>query len=241
MEQTEKRKVYLVGAGPGDTDHLTLKAVIVLKHADVVLYDDLVNKECLSSCKEDAIKICVGEKQEEINHLIVMYAKAGKRVVRLKTGTPFVSNSGFEEAKTIADAGFEPVIVSGVSSITSVTEQFMMPLLDIQFNDSCRTINGDNIDLFSDIITTYHPRESLVILMGLENLKNIVEYLISSDFPVDTPLAILSKGTTPNESKIVSTLHEISQQNENFFIDVKTLTPAIIVVGATVNGWNHFN
>jgi len=248
MTQIEKTKVYLVGAGPGDTDHLTLKAVMVLKHADVVLYDALVNEECFSFCKEDVIKVPVGKrkdhhskKQEEINHLIIMYAKAGKRVVRLKGGTPFVFGRGYEEVRAISKAGFEPIIVSGVSSTTSVPEQFMIPLIDRQFNDSYRTITGHNIEVFSDIVTSYHPRENLVIMMGIHNLKKIVEYLISKDFPLDTPLAILSKGTTPNESKIVSSLEEIKNQDENFFIDVKILTPAIIFIGETVNATNSFN
>ena len=248
MSQIEKRKVYLVGAGPGDTDHLTLKAVMVLKHADVVLYDALVSEECFTFCKENVIKVPVGKrkdnhskKQEEINHLIVMYAKAGKRVVRLKGGTPFVFGRGYEEVRAIVEAGFEPIIVSGVSSTTSVPEQFMIPLIDRQFNDSYRTITGHNIEVFSEIVTTYHPRENLVIMMGIHNLKEIVNYLISKDFPVNTLLAILSKGTTPNESKIVSTLEEISQQNEDFFNEIKSLTPAIIFIGETVNATNSFN
>ncbi len=243
-----KHKVYLVGAGPGDPEHLTIKATTILKYADVVLYDALVAIECLSFCKKDVLRVPVGKrkdnhskKQEEINHLIVMYAKAGKLVVRLKGGTPFVFGRGFEEVKAIKEAGFEPIIVSGVSSTTSVPEQFMIPLIDREFNDSYRTITGHNLEVFNEIVTTYHKRENLIIMMGIHNLKQIVDSLLQKNFPSSTPIALLSKGTTPNESKIISTLKEISTQNEQFFIDAKTLTPAIIFVGDTVNAANSFN
>ena len=243
-----KRQVYLVGAGPGDPQHLTLKAITILKFADVVLYDALVAKECMDICKNDVIKVPVGKrkdnhskKQEEINHLIVMYAKAGKIVVRLKGGTPFVFGRGYEELRAIKQAGFEPIIVSGVSSTTSVPEQFHIPLIDREFNDSYRTITGHNLDIFNEIVTTYHKRENLVIMMGIHNLKSIVESLIKTGFPLSLPIAILSKGTTKDESSIISTLEEISQQAEDFFTDVKTLTPAIIFIGETVNASNSFN
>jgi len=236
-----KKKIYLVGAGAGDVNLLTLQAVDILKKADVILYDALVNKECFKFCKNDVLKISVGKrknnhskKQEEINELLVKYGKSHNIVVRLKGGTPFVFGRGYEEVRAISEAGFDPIVISGVSSTTSVPESFMIPLIHRQFNDSYRTITGHNIDIFDEIVTTYHKRENLVIMMGVHNLKNIVNCLLKKDFPTTLPLAILSKGTTEDKSILISTLGDIKQKNEQFFIDIKSLTPAIIFIGNTI-------
>jgi len=235
------KKIYLVGAGPGDVELLTLKAVNLLKQADVVLYDALVNPKALDFCKDDVIKEYVGKrkdkhlkKQEDINALLVEYGKSHQTVVRLKGGTPFVFGRGYEEVRAIKDAGFEAVIISGVSATTSVPESFMIPSIDRKFNDSYRTITGHDIEIFNDIVSKYHPRESLVIMMGVHNLKNIVNSLIEKDFPLDLPLAILSKGSTKDASKIVSTIGKVAQKDDSFFLEIKSLTPAIIFVGASV-------
>jgi uroporphyrin-III C-methyltransferase len=236
------KKIYLVGAGPGDVELLTLKAVNILKQADVVLYDALVNPEALDFCKKNVIKEFVGKrkdrhlkKQVEINELLVKYGKTHEIVVRLKGGTPFVFGRGYEEVRAIVDAGFEPCIISGVSATTSVPESFMIPSIDRKFNDSYRTITGHDIEIFSQIVTNYHPRENLVIMMGVHNLKNIVDVLINKGFPLDLPLAILSKGSTIDASKIIATLKEIQNKDEEFFTKIKELTPAIVFVGASVN------
>jgi uroporphyrin-III C-methyltransferase len=236
------KKVYLIGAGPGDIELLTLKAVKILKEADVVLYDALVNTEAFDFCRNDVIKVNVGKrkdhhlkKQEEINALIVKYAKKHKVVVRLKGGTPFVFGRGYEEVRAIVDAGFNPVVVSGVSATTSVPESFMIPSIDRQYSDSYRTITGHDIEVFDQIVNTYHARENLVIMMGVHNLEKIVNNLLSKGFPASTPLAVLSNGTKENAKKIVSTLDGISKKNEQFFSEIKSLTPAIIFVGETIN------
>ena len=236
------KKIYLVGAGPGDVELLTLKAVNILKIADVVLYDALVNPEALEFCKEGVIKEYVGKrkdkhlkKQEDINSLLVEYGKTHEVVVRLKGGTPFVFGRGYEEVRAIKDAGFEAEIISGVSATTSVPESFMIPSIDRKFNDSYRTITGHDLEVFSDIVTAYHARENLVIMMGVYNLKNIVNTLISKGFPLDLPIAILSKGSTKDASKFVSTLEEIQNKDDDFFTEIRSLTPAMIFVGASVN------
>ncbi len=244
----EKTKVYLVGAGPGDIELLTIKAVSILKRADVVLYDALVNEDCFLFCKSYVLRVNVGKrkdnhskKQEEINELLIKHAKSGKVVVRLKGGTPFVFGRGYEEVRALEEAGFEPVIISGVSATTSVPESFMIPLIDRKFNDSYRTITGHDIKVFDEIVTTYHKRENLVIMMGVHNLKEIVENLLLKNFPKNVPLAILSKGTTLDASSMNSTLGEISEQDEKFFNEIKELTPAIIFIGETVNASNSLN
>jgi len=236
------KKIYLVGAGPGDVELLTLKAVNILKQADVVLYDALVNPEALDFCKDDVVKEYVGKrkdrhlkKQSEINDLLVEYGKTHEVVVRLKGGTPFVFGRGYEEVRAIKDAGFEPIIISGVSATTSVPESFMIPSIDRKFNDSYRTITGHDIEVFSDIVTSYHERENLVIMMGIYHLKEIVNLLISKGFPLTLPIAILSKGSTKDASKLSSTLGELQEKNDDFFQDIRSLTPAMIFVGASVN------
>ncbi|MGB3750030.1 MAG: uroporphyrinogen-III C-methyltransferase [Arcobacteraceae bacterium] len=236
------KKIYLVGAGPGDVELLTLKAVNILKIADVVLYDALVNPKALDFCKADVIKEYVGKRkdkhlknQDEINNLLVEYGKTHEVVVRLKGGTPFVFGRGYEEVRAIDEAGFEAVIISGVSATTSVPESFMIPSIDRKFNDSYRTITGHDLEIFDDIVTHYHKRENLVIMMGVHNLKNIVNSLINKGFPLSVPIAILSKGSTPDASKIISTLEEIQKKDDKFFTDIRVLTPAIVFVGDSVN------
>ncbi len=235
------KEVFLVGAGAGNIKLLTLEAVEILKKADVVLYDALVNKQCFDFCKKDVLLISVGKrknnhskKQEEINKLLVEHGNTNKVVVRLKGGTPFVFGRGYEEVRALKEANLTPVIISGVSSTTSVPESFMIPLIDRQFNDSYRTITGHDIEVFDEIVTCYHNRENLVIMMGVHNLKNIVKNLLNKNFPNDLPLAILSKGTTQNESSVISTLGEIDKKDDEFFLEIKTLTPAIIFIGHTI-------
>jgi len=241
-------KVYLIGAGPGDIEYLTVKAVSILKEADVVLYDALVDETCFLFCKSYVLRVNVGKrkgkhsrKQEEINELLVKHAKSGKTVVRLKGGTPFVFGRGYEEVRALEEAGFEPVIISGVSASTSVPESFMIPLIDRKFNDSYRTITGHDIQVFDEIVTTFHPRENLVIMMGIHNLKKIVENLLSKGFPKDLPIALLSRGTTPDATITTSTLGDISEQEEEFFEEIKELTPAIIFIGYTINASSYID
>ncbi|MEA3352225.1 MAG: uroporphyrinogen-III C-methyltransferase [Campylobacterota bacterium] len=250
MEQVSKskQKVYLIGAGPGDIELLTIKAVAILKEADVVLYDALVDESCFLFCKSYVLRVNVGKRkdkhskrQEEINELLVKHAKSGKTVVRLKGGTPFVFGRGYEEVRALEEAGFDPVVIPGVSASTSVPESFMIPLIDRKFNDSYRTITGHDIKVFDEIVSSYHPRENLVIMMGVHNLKKIVDNLLSKDFPYDTPLAVLSKGTTLDASIMNSSIGEISEQNEKFFEELKDLTPAIIFIGETVNASGYIN
>lgn len=234
--------VYLVGAGPGDIELFTLKAINILKKADVILYDALVNPEFTQFCKKDAIKIDVGKRkgkhlknQEEINELLIKYAKMNKEVVRLKGGTPFVFGRGYEEVKALKQIGITPKIISGVSSTTSVPESFMIPSIDRSFSDSYRTITGHDLNIFNEIITSYHERENLIIMMGAHKAKQIVQSLLKKQFPKNTPIAYLSKGTTKDEKCIISTLEEINNKDDKFFEELKNLTPIITYVGNTIN------
>lgn len=242
------KNIYLVGAGPGDIELLTLKAVNILKTADVVLYDALINPEIFQFCREDVKKVNVGKrkdhhfkKQEEINKLLVEYGNNYETVVRLKGGTPFVFGRGYEEVRSIVNGGFEPVVVSGVSSTTSVPESFMIPLVDRKFNDSYRTITGHDMEVFNEIITTFHERETIEIMMGTHNLKKIVDSLLQKGFPKNLPLAVLSNGTKKEAKRIISTLEEIAKKENNFFEGLKQLTPTIILIGRAINAASDIN
>lgn len=241
------KQIYLIGAGPGNLELLTLKAVNILKKADVVLYDALVNEEVFQYCKQSVQKVYVGKRkdahyktQEEINKLLIDYAKKHEVVVRLKGGTVFVFGRGYEEVRAIKEAGFEAKIISGVSSTTAVPESFMLPLVDRKFNDSYRTITGHDIEIFNDIVEKFHERENLIIMMGVYNLKNIVDSLLQKGFPKDLPLSILSKGTTKDASQLIFTLEEVSKKDEEFFKDIRSLTPAMIFIGRTIHAMNEF-
>ncbi|RXK00367.1 uroporphyrinogen-III C-methyltransferase [Arcobacter sp. CECT 8986] len=233
--------VYLVGAGPGDIELFTLKAVNILKKADVILYDALVNEEFIQFCKEDSLKINVGKRkghhiknQDEINELLIKYAKEKDIVVRLKGGTPFVFGRGYEEVKALKQIGITPTIISGVSSTTSVPESFMIPSIDRSFSDSYRTITGHDLEIFNEIVTSYHKRENLIIMMGAYKAKQIVESLLNKGFPASTPIAYLSKGTTKDEKCLKFTLEEVSKKDDTFFEELKKLTPVITYVGETI-------
>lgn len=243
-----KKEIFLVGAGPGDVELLTLKALKILKIADLILYDALINDEIFQFCKSDVVRINVGKRkdnhlkeQSEINALLVECAKKYEIVVRLKGGTPFVFGRGYEEVRAIVKAGFKATVISGVSSATSVPESFMIPPIDRAFSDCYRTITGHNMEIFSDIVTHFHPRENLIIMMGIHNLEKIVYDLLKKDFPPTTPIAILSQGTTRDEKKMLSTLELISKKDALFFEEIKKLTPAIIFVGETISATNCLN
>jgi len=238
----KKANVYLVGAGPGDVELLTLKAVKILEQADVVLYDALVNIECLYFCKKDVIAVNVGKRknkhlliQNEINELILKYAKDEKTVVRLKGGTPFVFGRGYEEINFLNQHSIDVEVISGVSSTTAVPESFNIALIDRNYSDAYRTITGHDIDSFKAIVTQFHERENLIIMMGAHNAKIIVAHILEINFPHDLPIAFLSQGTTDNATKIISNLGEVSKKEDTFFENLRSLTPIIIYIGRTIN------
>jgi uroporphyrin-III C-methyltransferase len=234
--------VYLVGAGPYDMGLLTQKAIDILRCADVVLYDALVNPQILEYCKTECIKQSVGKRkgkhqlpQDKINTLLIEYANSHEIVVRLKGGSPFVFGRGYEEVRALKDVSIEPIVISGVSATTAVPESFMIPLIDRAYSDSYRTITGHSIETFTEIVTPYHSRENLIILMGAHNSKKIVDILINKkSYPLDTPIAFLSKGSSEDSSMILSTLDDISQKDDEFFISLREMTPLIIYVGETL-------
>ncbi len=243
-----KGKVYLVGAGPGDEGLITVKGLECIKEAEVIIYDNLINVALLSRAKETAEKIYVGKKegahtlpQEEINRLLVNKAQEGKKVVRLKGGDPFIFGRGGEEAESLAAAGLEVEIVPGVTSAVAVPAYAGIPLTHRRVTSTLGFITGhqDPTKAESDIdwekIST--GPGTLVFLMGVKNLPEIVNRLRSHGRSADTPVAVIRKGTLPEQETVVGTLDSIVEK-----VKSKQLKPpAVIVVGEVVRFRDKLN
>jgi uroporphyrin-III C-methyltransferase len=232
-------KVYLVGAGPGDPGLLTVRGLELLRNAPVIVYDQLVNPALLEEAGAQAIKIFVGKQagrhciaQEEINDVLIAHARAGRDVVRLKGGDPFVFGRGGEEAEALAEAGIRFEIVPGVSSVTAVPAYAGVPLTHREFASSFAVVTGHearkaNSSVDWAKLTT--AVDTLVILMGLTNLPTIVQKLIEHGRPAQTPVAVIHAGTTGDQESVVGTLADIVEKSA--LIE----PPALIVVGDVVS------
>jgi uroporphyrinogen III methyltransferase/synthase len=237
----EKGKVYLVGAGPGDPGLITLKGFRLLKMADVVIYDRLVHPEILSEIPQEAEKLYVGKQcdhhtlpQDEINALMVQKAREGKIVVRLKGGDPFVFRRGAEEVLYLVQEGIEWEIVPGVTSATAVPAYAGIPITHREFSSMASIITGhetfskDLTQLRYDLIA---PNDStLVILMGMTNLKKIVDELTHHGRPLTTPVCIITWGTYPEQQVLIGTMGNIVEKKETAGLQ----PPGIIVIGEVV-------
>jgi uroporphyrinogen III methyltransferase / synthase len=235
--------VYLIGAGPGDPGLVTEKALKILAKADCVIYDYLAGKSIVD--KLICEKIFVGKKasdhtmpQEEINELLIEKANKGKLVVRLKGGDPFIFGRGGEEAEALLEAGVEFRVVPGVSSFYSAPAYAGIPLTHRDYADAFEVITGhkksdSSADSSSEGINfpEYDPKKTFVFIMGMKNLALISKKLIlEKNFPEDSPVGIVSWGTTPDQKTITGTLADIAEKAENAGIGA----PAIIVIGRVV-------
>lgn len=236
--RTSKGKLTVVGAGPGDVDLITLKAVKVLKTADVVLYDALVNEELLSFVNPDAELIFVGKRsgcysyqQEQINELIVVYAKSHGHVVRLKGGDPFIFGRGAEEMEYAAGFGLETAIVPGISSSLAVPAYQNIPLTKRGSSESFWIITGTtkNHKISSDVALAAKSNATVVILMGMGKLTEIVR-LFQEQGKNNLPVAIIQDGTTVREKVGIGTVATICEVVEKQQLS----NPAIIVLGEVV-------
>jgi len=241
-----QRIVYLVGAGPGDEDLITLKGLECTKKADVIVYDNLVNDQLLSYAKQDAEIIYVGKKinqhtlpQDKINELLVEKAKQDKVVVRLKGGDPFVFGRGGEEAIALKENNIPFEIVPGISSSIAALAYAGIPITHRAISTSFHVITGHedptkeeesvNYELLSKLSGT------LVFLMGLNNLPKITSLLQKYGKAPSTPVAVISKGTTPQQKVATGTLENIGNK-------VDSIThPAIIAVGEVINLREYIN
>ncbi len=231
-------KLTLVGAGPGDVDLITVKAIRVLKTADVVLYDALVNEELLEYINADAEIIFVGKRrgcyryqQEQINELIVALANSKGHVVRLKGGDPFIFGRGAEEMEYAAGFGIETAFVPGISSSLAVPAYQNIPLTKRGSSESFWIITGTTKDhkISSDIQLAAKSNATVVVLMGMGKLPEIIA-LFQRENKHNLPVAIIQNGTRVNEKVgigTVDTILDVVKENE-------LSNPSIIVLGEVV-------
>jgi len=240
-QKTKSGKVYIIGAGPGDADLITLKGLDYLRLADVIVYDHLVNEELLKYAKSDARFIYAGKKggdhtlsQDKINYLLAKEALDGNTVARLKGGDPFIFGRGGEEAGTLASKGVPFEVVPGVTSAIAVPAYAGIPLTHRGLTSTVAFVTGheDPVKEKSDIDwKALCGMGTLVFLMGVKNIAQIVEELFKNGKAPETPAALIRWGTTPQQETITGTLDNIAElaQKRNFS------PPAILVVGKVVD------
>jgi len=231
-------KVILVGAGPGDKELITLKGIKAIMAADIILYDALVNPELLEHAKTNAELVFVGKRrdekrysQSEINELLVSAASNYPLTVRLKGGDPFVFGRGSEELNHLEDQGIQTEIIPGISSSLAVPAVQGIPLTKRGLNESFHVITGTTSDgsVSKDLKYGAMSSATLVILMGLKNLKPIIEET-AKHRDKSTPFAVIQNGTKEDESIFL----DIIENYESVAKMIDYSKPGLIVIGDTV-------
>ncbi|TNC79907.1 MAG: uroporphyrinogen-III C-methyltransferase [Oleiphilus sp.] len=238
-DRLEPGEVYLVGAGPGDPDLLTFKALRLIRQADVVLYDRLVAPEIMNLVRQDAEKVNVGKErsrhtmpQQSINELLVHYARKGHRVLRLKGGDPFIFGRGGEEIETLAEQKIAFQVVPGITAASGCSTYSGIPLTHRDYAQSVRFITGhlkdDSHNLpWNELV---HTHQTLVFYMGLSALDTICQQLIKHGMSPDMPAALISKGTTAEQKVLVGNVANLYQK----YSQSDLRAPTIIIVGEVV-------
>ncbi len=238
-QDTNPGEVYLVGAGPGAPDLLTFRALRLMQQADVVVYDRLVSPEILDLARRDAEKIYVGKQrqnhalpQESINTLLADLAKAGKRVVRLKGGDPFIFGRGGEEIETLMQQGINFQVVPGITAASGCATYAGIPLTHRDHAQSCTFVTGHLKDNSVNLNWTQlaAPNQTIVIYMGLAGLEKICQSLIAHGSPEDLPIALVQQGTTSNQKVVTGTLATLPDKVAGQ--DIKP--PTLIIIGTVV-------
>ncbi|GAA5140621.1 uroporphyrinogen-III C-methyltransferase [Thalassotalea piscium] len=238
-------EVALVGAGPGDPELLTIQAYRMIQQADVVIYDRLVSKEIMALVPKSCLLIYVGKKQalhkvpqDGINQLLVDHAKAGKKVVRLKGGDPFVFGRGSEEAQFLLTNGIACHIVPGMTAASSCTSYVGIPLTHREVARSASLITGhvkESGQLDLPWQTLSDPQQTVVFYMGVKSLPIISTQLINAGRRKNTPAALIYKGTTPEQKVYRGCLSSIVEIVEKHQIK----PPTLIVIGDVVNTFDE--
>jgi len=231
--------VALVGAGPGDPELLTLRALRLMSQCDVLVYDHLVSPEVLALANPAAEQRYVGKQmarhslpQEGINELLVRLAHEGRRVVRLKGGDPFVFGRGGEEIEVLAAHGVSFEVVPGITAACGVSSYAGIPLTHRDHAQACVFVTGHLKDGSAELdwAGLARPRQTLVIYMGLSALPDICHQLQQHGLPADMPAAVVQQGTTAQQRVVCGTLADLAQR----VIDAGLQSPALIIVGTVV-------
>lgn len=236
----QQGKVYLVGAGPGDPELLTLKALRLIEQADVVVYDRLISLEILQLIPEGVTRISVGKasgrhsmSQTDINELLASLTRSRRRVVRLKGGDPFIFGRGSEEALSLRRRGISFEVVPGITAAAACSAYAGVPLTHRGLSRGVRLVTGhfrDDEPIDLDWRTLVDPESTLVVYMGLANLAHISSKLLAAGLAPDTPALAVQNGTTPEQRRVFADLRSLPQRVQKAGLGA----PLLVILGRTV-------
>lgn len=232
-------RVYLIGAGPGDPELITIKGLKILQEADVVIYDRLINEDILKYARRAKELICVGKekgeswKQKEINELLIKKAKRYEVVVRLKNGDPMLFGRVAEECEALKEAGILYEIIPGISSALAAAAYSRIPITHRDYSSTIAIVTGHRKEDYNDLdylIPVFKGVDTTIVLMGMSNLEKIVNVALSSNLSPDTPVAIIENVSLKNERMIIGNLQNIIKLAKEMHVK----PPAIIIFGKVV-------